>query len=56
MKTQTPYTVDELVTKIYEENFSHFDFMENMGGEDCDCFLHTTMNTISTYMKWDKDA
>lgn len=54
--THIPYTVDELVTKIYEDNYSHFDFMENMGGEDCDCILHSTMNTISKYMEWDINA
>ncbi len=32
MNTQyKPYTIDELVTHIYEENFSHIDFMDNMG-------------------------
>ena len=44
--TQTaykPYTIDELVTAIYEDNYSHFDFMDNMGGEDCDCTLHQCM-------------
>jgi hypothetical protein len=31
MNTQyKPYTIDELVTTIYEENFSHLDFMDNM--------------------------
>ncbi len=34
--------------EIYEQNYSHFDFMDNMGG-DCDCNLHTTMKTILTY-------
>jgi len=47
--TYKPYTIDELVTHIYEENFSHFDFMDNMGGGDCDCNLHQTMNTIMEY-------
>jgi aminoglycoside/choline kinase family phosphotransferase len=28
---------------------SHFDFMENMNGGDCDCNLHMTMNTIIKY-------
>jgi len=44
-----PYTIDELVTAIYEDNLDHFDFMDNMGGEDCDCALHNTMNTIIRY-------
>ena len=50
--TQTdykPYTIDELVTTIYEDNFSHSDFMDNMNGGDCDCSLHLTMNTILKY-------
>jgi len=44
-----PHTIDELVTTIYEDNFGHFDFMENMNGGDCDCSLHTAMNTIIHY-------
>ena len=50
--TQTeykPYTIDELVTTIYEENFSHLDFMDNMASGDCDCHIHTTLNTIVKY-------
>ena len=41
-------TIDKLVMEIYEDNFSHFDFIENMGG-DCDCSLHTTIQTILSY-------
>lgn len=50
--TQTdykPYTIDELVTTIYEDNYSHFDFMDNMNGGDCDCNLHATMDIIMQY-------
>ena len=47
--TYKPYTIDELVTTIYEDNFSHFDFMENMNGGDCDCSLHITLKTILEY-------
>jgi hypothetical protein len=43
-----PTTIDELITEIYEDNFSHFEFIENMGG-DCDCNLHMTMSTITKY-------
>ena len=49
-----PYTIDELVTSIYEENLSHIEFMENMNGGECDCNIHTTMDTIYNYMGWDK--
>jgi hypothetical protein len=48
-QTYKPYTIDELVTTIYEDNLNHFEFHENMGGEDCDCALHITLNTIVKY-------
>jgi hypothetical protein len=44
-----PYTISELVNEIYEDNYSHFEFEENMGGEPCDCHLHITMETIVKY-------
>jgi hypothetical protein len=44
-----PYTIGELVQAIYEENLNHFEFMENMNGGDCDCNLHSTMETIMKY-------
>lgn len=56
--TQTkykPYTIDELVTEIYEDNYSHFDFMENMNGGDCDCILHQCMWLIMKYWE-DEDV
>lgn len=43
-----PGSIDELVTAIYEDNFSHVDFMDNMGG-DCDCAIHLTLQTILRY-------
>jgi hypothetical protein len=50
MSTDTkPHTISELVNEIYEDNYSHFEFEENMGGEPCDCHLHITMNTIVKY-------
>jgi hypothetical protein len=44
-----PYTISELVDTIYEDNLNHFEFHENMGGEDCDCHIHTTIKTIVHY-------
>ena len=44
-----PHTINELVQTIYDDNFSHLDFMDNMGGEDCDCRIHMTLNTILEY-------
>ena len=42
-----PYTVDELVTMIYEDNLDHFD----SAADDCDCYLHITIKTVVDY--WD---
>jgi uncharacterized Fe-S center protein len=44
-------TIAQLVEHIYEDNFSHIDFMDNMGG-DCDCAIHSTLETILQY--WSK--
>jgi hypothetical protein len=41
--------VGDLVDKIYNDNYSHLDFMDNMGGEDCDCNIHIALNTIVQY-------
>ena len=43
------HTIDELVTAIYEDNLNHFEYEENMGGEECRCAMHTTINTIIRY-------
>lgn len=42
-------TMAELINQLYEDNYSHFDFMDNMNGGDCDCVLHLTMNTLNHY-------
>ena len=44
-----PHTIDELINEIYEDNYSHLEFNEAMGGEDCNCPIHTTLNTIVKY-------
>ena len=44
-QTYKPYTIDELVTMIYEENLEHFDYSP----EDCDCHIHMTLKTIVHY-------
>lgn len=41
-------TTQELVDFIYEENFSHIDLIANMGG-DCDCNIHSSLDTIMYY-------
>lgn len=47
-------TAEDLLSKIYEDNYSHVDFMDNMGG-DCDCNIHNTLNTIADYLGIPKD-
>ena len=47
--TQTINTIDDLINEIYESNYSHLEFEENMGGDACDCHIHTTLNTIALY-------
>jgi len=41
-------TVGNLVDEIYNDNYSHLEFMDNKGG-DCDCVIHTTLETILEY-------
>ncbi|CAB5218255.1 hypothetical protein UFOVP204_137 [uncultured Caudovirales phage] len=42
-------TATQLIEAIYEDNFSHVDFMDNMGG-DCDCSIHITLQTMAKYL------
>jgi hypothetical protein len=48
--TYKPHTINELIQTIYDENFSHLDFMDNMASGDCDCRIHMTLNTILEYL------
>jgi hypothetical protein len=47
--TTKPHTINELIQTIYDENYSHLDFMDNMASGDCDCRIHMTLNTILEY-------
>jgi hypothetical protein len=49
-------TANELIQKIYDENYSHFEFMENMNGGDCDCYLHITLDTMFIYLEVPADT
>ena len=49
--TTNEKTIAQLVEHIYEDHFSHVDFIDNMGG-DCDCAIHNTLDTILEY--WSK--
>jgi hypothetical protein len=42
-------TINDLINEIYDDNYSHLEFEENMGGIDCDCHIHITLNTIAKY-------
>jgi hypothetical protein len=42
-------TLEQLINEIYEDNYSHLDLDENMGGESCNCPIHITLNTIVKY-------
>ena len=42
-------TVNQLLSDIYEANWEHIDFMEDMNGGDCDCYLHQGLNFIAAY-------
>jgi hypothetical protein len=44
-----PYTVEQLINEIYEDNYSHLEFEWNMGGEPCECKICNTMQTIIKY-------
>ena len=39
---------NEVINTIYEDNFGHVDFMDNMGG-DCDCIIHNVLNYLHDY-------
>jgi hypothetical protein len=41
-------TINDLINEIYDDNFSHLEFEENMG-TDCDCHIHIALNTIAKY-------
>ena len=41
-------TVGTLVDEIYNDNYSHLEFMDNMGG-DCDCNIHSALELILEY-------
>lgn len=41
-------TLEQLINDICEDNYSHIELDDNMGG-DCDCHIHITLNTIVQY-------
>lgn len=49
-------TLEQLINDIYEDNYSHLEFDENMGGESCSCPIHITLNTIVKYRDGSDDV
>lgn len=39
---------NNVINIIYQDNFGHLDFMDNMGG-DCDCIIHNVLNYLHDY-------
>jgi hypothetical protein len=46
-------TVAKLVEEIYEDNYSHLDFMDNMNGGECDCNICSALELIIKYWGYD---
>ena len=42
----------ELIQEIYEANYSHIDFMDNMGGE-CECAIHMQLINLCLSIGFD---
>ena len=42
-------TTQELIDYIYDDNLAHFDDRDT--SDDCDCYIHTTLNTMVKYME-----
>ena len=49
-------SVDRLLSDIYEDHWSHIDFIDNMNGGDCDCNIHNALNLIADYAGIERDT
>lgn len=47
--------INQAIQDIYEDNYSHIDFMDNMGG-DCDCNIHQLLQGLASYIGVDEEA
>jgi len=47
--------INQAIQDIYEDNFAHVDFMDNMGGE-CDCNIHQLLRGLASYIGVDEEA
>lgn len=47
--------INQAIQDIYEDNFAHVDFMDNMGGE-CDCNIHQLLQGLASYIGVDEEA
>jgi len=43
-----PYTIEELINDIYNDNLAHFDDRDT--SDDCDCNIHSTIKMIVSYI------
>ena len=48
-------TINELINEIYEDNYSHLEFMDNMNGGECDCTLYQAMWLIMLHWEGNND-
>ena len=42
-------TTQELIDYMYDDNLAHFDDRDT--SDDCDCYIHITLNTMIKYME-----
>lgn len=47
--------INQAIQDIYEDNYSHVDFMDQMGGE-CDCNIHQLLKGLAEYIGVNSEA
>ena len=47
--------INQVIQDIYEDNYSHVDFIDEMGG-DCDCNVHELLKGLAQYIGVDTEA
>ena len=51
-KAMSEKAVQEKIQELYEANFSHIDFMDNMGGE-CECAIQKEITDLCLSIGFD---
>ena len=54
--TSANMSVIQLMSDIYEDHWSHIDFMDNMNGGDCDCNIHNALYFIGEYAGFERET